>query len=244
MPVSSIRSDINNLVRLINNRGKIKLEDAARLLKMETKSLEDLVKILENLEIIEVEYSFVGDKILKKGPRIDSLSSDEIGKRVENIADGRLERKPHRVETFLGLIKRRTAKRKIKESIKPREIPKRRKRIAEIEKVKKEVVGKEVIVKPKESEKTTVIRKKRAVEEKKIMLEEMRSKIEKKKDRIAILLEIAKGDEKLSKLELRLKELGEKSKMYESKVREVEEKIKSLEEEMSELDEREKRIGV
>ncbi|RLI93927.1 MAG: hypothetical protein DRO90_02885, partial [Candidatus Altiarchaeales archaeon] len=86
MPVSSIRSDINNLVRLINNRGKIKLEDAARLLKMETKSLEDLVKILENLEIIEVEYSFVGDKILKKGPRIDSLSSDEIGKRVENIA--------------------------------------------------------------------------------------------------------------------------------------------------------------
>ena len=70
MPSSRIRTGLNILVSIVNKRGEIRLSDAAKMLDLDEESLENLVKILVDHKILEIHYSIVGDKILKKGEKI------------------------------------------------------------------------------------------------------------------------------------------------------------------------------
>lgn len=71
------KETINRLIDLINERGEIKLKDAAKELHMHEYLLKRWSSILEKRQIIEVKAPLLGDVILKRGVKINKLTSSE-----------------------------------------------------------------------------------------------------------------------------------------------------------------------
>ncbi|HDI72707.1 MAG TPA: hypothetical protein ENF58_01075, partial [Candidatus Altiarchaeales archaeon] len=113
---SKISTGLNSLVNIVNRKGELKLSDAAKILDIDEDSLEGLVKILVNHGILEIHYSIVGDKILRKGEKIKGpISREQIKKKVEEtLTKEKIEEREEtkRVERLLGVMKRRIAEKK------------------------------------------------------------------------------------------------------------------------------------
>jgi len=122
MPTGRIKTGLDRLIVLVNKKGEIKLTDAAKILDMDEEALNEFVKILVDHEIIEIKYSFVGDKILKRGPKIKgAISRKEIKEKVETIT----KKEPEKVDRLLGVIKKKIAEKK-RVKARPREEERRR----------------------------------------------------------------------------------------------------------------------
>ncbi|OYT52759.1 MAG: hypothetical protein B6U72_07440, partial [Candidatus Altiarchaeales archaeon ex4484_2] len=110
-----ITTGINALPDLVKKKGKIKLSVAAKLLDTDKKSLEELAKILEEQDIIKLEYTFTGDKILTAGKNINMSLEEEQEKTKKAVFSGERDEELNKV---LGVIKKRIATKKRKGAIK------------------------------------------------------------------------------------------------------------------------------
>ncbi|MEA3254461.1 MAG: hypothetical protein U9Q22_01335, partial [Candidatus Altiarchaeota archaeon] len=116
MRSSKIRTGLNSLVNIVSKKGEFKLTDAAKMLDIDETSLEGLVKILVEHEILEVHYSIVGDKILRKGAKIKgTVSRQQIKETVdETLTSEKIEEREEtkRIERLLDVMKKRIAEKK------------------------------------------------------------------------------------------------------------------------------------
>jgi len=116
MPSSRIRTGLNILVNIVNKRGEIRLTDAAKMLDIDEESLENLVKILVDHKILEIHYSIVGDKILRKGEKIKSATSrEQIQEKVdETLSEEKIEERVEakEIERLLGVMKKKFRRKK------------------------------------------------------------------------------------------------------------------------------------
>lgn len=88
MSASRVRVVLIVLVNLINRRGRVSFSDAAKMLDLDENSLSQFIKILVNYNILEMEYSADGDRLLKKGEAIKStINPKEIREKVEAALD-------------------------------------------------------------------------------------------------------------------------------------------------------------
>lgn len=116
MPTSKIKTGLDKLVALVNKRGEIKLADAGKLLGLDDKTIKELAKILVEHEIVEIHYSIVGDKILKKGKKLrEVISPEQVVKHVdETLKKKTVEEveEAERVDRLLGVMKKKIAKKR------------------------------------------------------------------------------------------------------------------------------------
>ncbi len=135
MPESKIRTSLDSLVNLVNKFGKVKFQDAAKALDMDEASLEELVKILSENKIVEIHYSIVGDKIIKKGEKLEgAVSKEEISRHVEEtLSEEELKKakETEKVEQLLDVMKQRISERKKEKVFKPAGIEERLRRLSE-----------------------------------------------------------------------------------------------------------------
>jgi len=68
------KETINSLINLIGKKGEIKLDDAARILKMDKRIVERWSKLLEEKDIIIVDKRLFGDTILREGIDMHKLT--------------------------------------------------------------------------------------------------------------------------------------------------------------------------
>ncbi len=62
----TIKTEIDQLLSLINEKGKIKISDAAKAIGVDSKTIEDWAKILEAQEMVIIKYHTIGEiEILK-----------------------------------------------------------------------------------------------------------------------------------------------------------------------------------
>ena len=116
MPSSRIRTGLNILVNIVNKRGEVRLADAAKMLDLDEESLENLVKILVDHKILEIHYSIVGDKILRKGEKIKkTVSREQITEKVnETLTEAKIDDREEtkEIERVLGVMKKKIAEKK------------------------------------------------------------------------------------------------------------------------------------
>ncbi len=86
--VGRVRIVLNLLVNMVNRRGQISLQDAARMFDLDESSLADVVKVLVDKGVLSIEYSADGDRVIKKGALIEStIYHKEIKSKVESVLD-------------------------------------------------------------------------------------------------------------------------------------------------------------
>lgn len=86
--VGRVRIVLNLLVSMVNRRGQISLQDAARMFDLDEASLAEVVKVLVDKGVLVIEYSAEGEKVIKKGTLIEStIYHKEIKDKVDSVLD-------------------------------------------------------------------------------------------------------------------------------------------------------------
>ncbi|MEA1925272.1 MAG: hypothetical protein U9M95_05320, partial [Candidatus Altiarchaeota archaeon] len=68
------RDTINSLINLVSKEGEIKLDDAARILKMDKHVVERWSKLLEEKDVIIIDKGLFGNTILREGMDMHKLT--------------------------------------------------------------------------------------------------------------------------------------------------------------------------
>lgn len=63
---SNVKTSMDQLLDMINDKGSVKISDAAKKLKIKDKQIEEWAKVLEEHGLIEVHYPAIGKPVLKK----------------------------------------------------------------------------------------------------------------------------------------------------------------------------------
>jgi chromosomal replication initiator protein DnaA len=235
MPESSkIKTSLDFLVNLVNKWGKIKLQDAAKALDMDEASVEELVKILVEHKIIELHYSIVGDKILKRGEKLKgAVSKEEIKRHVEEtLSEEELKKakEAEKVEKLLGIMKKRISERRKRGFLEPKKIEEVHKK----EEEEREQIREELKKRKREEEK----QREREEEERRRREEELKKR-EKEIGKIKEEEERRRREEELRRLK---KEEEERRRREEEALMRREEELRRLEEELRRKDEELKKI--
>ena len=85
MQETTITTEVDRLVILVNEKGRISAKDAARKLNMPISTINEWATFLEEEEIIEIEYNFTTPFLVRK-----KLTHKEVEQIKENI-DGEKE---------------------------------------------------------------------------------------------------------------------------------------------------------
>jgi len=243
-----IHTGVDAVIKLVRERGRVTLSEAARILNMDKRSLEEIVRILDEQGIVKIQYTFVGEKVLTKGEKIDSLEIQEKPSLKPKEVEGR-------ADEILSLIKRRIATKRLeapKRKITPpkeKEGEKRRgekaekleifrKRLSELKKEGYSVSSLESVM---DKDLRAIEKEFEAYEKKLAKLKELRDefysleKIEDLKDVYSSVESKLKDPEKINEIEAeinKVKKILEERKRLEEEVKKKEESIKEKEKEV------------
>ncbi|MCK5422471.1 MAG: hypothetical protein KAJ08_09910, partial [Deltaproteobacteria bacterium] len=90
---NKIETSLDGLVSLVNDKGALKISNAAKILDIEESTLDELVKVLVDRRIIEIHYSLTGSRVIKPGEMMEEVISKN-----EKSADDVVEPEPLETE--------------------------------------------------------------------------------------------------------------------------------------------------
>lgn len=80
-----VSTSMDRLVGMLEEKGTVKLNDAAKELGVEKERIESWARMLEKAGAVRVHYSMIGGAILKKGDEFDSLVKKGVAKQLPEL---------------------------------------------------------------------------------------------------------------------------------------------------------------